>query len=99
MNRLGDDGLLIFHISNRYYDIGRPLGRIAEALGLEARIQNYAGNKTDDPGDVGSVVVAMARSQDALGVTLTDPRWKNLPSDGGRVWSDDFANVLEILNR
>ena len=99
MDRLGDDGLLIFHISNRYYDISRPLGRIAEAMGLEARIQKHAGNKTDDPGDVGSVVVAMARNHDALGVTGTDARWKNLPSDGGRVWSDDFANVLEILNR
>ena len=98
-DRLDEDGLLIFHISNRYYDIARPLGRIAETLGLEARIQHHAGNKAEDPGDVGSMVVAMARSEQALGVTGTDPRWQDLSSDGGRVWTDDFANVLEILYR
>jgi hypothetical protein len=26
-----------------------------------------------------------------------DPRWTPLTSDGGRVWTDDFANVLEVL--
>ena len=99
LDRLAEDGLLIFHISNRYYDIDRPLGRIAESLGLQARIQYHPGNKQDDPGDVGSLVVAMARSKQALGVTGTDARWQELPSDGGRVWTDDFANVLEILHR
>lgn len=97
LDRLDEDGLLIFHISNRYYDLARPLGRIAETLGLEARIQYYAGNAQEDPGDVASLVVAMARSQKALGVTGTDPRWQELLSDGGRVWTDDFANVLGAL--
>ncbi len=97
LDRLNDNGLLIFHISNRYYDIDRPLGRIAKALGLEARVQFYPGNKANDPGDVGSLVVSMARKTEALGVTGTDTRWRELLSDGGRVWTDDFANVLETL--
>ena len=51
MERLNRDGILVFHISNRYYDIDRPLARAAERLGLESRIQYYKGNVEDDPGD------------------------------------------------
>jgi hypothetical protein len=97
LDHLSDDGVLLFHISNRYYDISRPLGRLAEAMGLVARIQNYAGNTAKDPGDVGSLVVVLSRSEAGLGDLNDDPRWTPLTSDGGRVWTDDFANVLEVL--
>lgn len=99
LDHLSEDGVLLFHISNRYYDISLPLGRLAEALGLTARIQNYAGNTAEDPGDQGSLVVVLARSEAALGDLNNDPRWTPLTSDGGRVWTDDFANLLEVLYR
>lgn len=99
LDRLHDDGVLVFHISNRYYDISRPLGRLAEETGLEARIQNYTGNTAEDPGDVRSLVVVMSRSEVGLGDLNSDPRWAPLSSDGGRVWTDDFANVLQVLHR
>lgn len=99
LDHLNEDGVLVFHISNRYYDISRPLGRLADTLGLEARIQDYAGNTVEDPGDVGSRVVILSRDSASFGDLNTDPRWTPLISDGGRVWTDDFANVLEVLNR
>lgn len=97
LDRLAPEGLLVYHISNRYYAIERPLSRSAEALGLEARIQDYEGNKEVDPGDSGSRVVLLSRSERALGPLARDERWQPLPSDGGRVWTDDFANLLTIL--
>ena len=99
LDQLSEDGVLVFHISNRYYDISRPLGRLAEAMGLEARIQNYMGNAAVDPGDAASLVVVLSRSEEGLGDLNNDPRWTNLASDGGRVWTDDFANLLEVLRR
>ncbi len=99
LDHLRDDGVLVFHISNRYYDISLPLGRLAEAMGLEARIQNYVGNTAEDPGDVGSSVVVLSRSEAGLGDLNSDPRWTPLMSDGRRVWTDDFANVLVVLHR
>lgn len=99
LRHLSRDGVLLFHISNRYYDISLPLGRLAEAMGLAARIQAYAGNSAEDPGDVASTVVVLARSEAALGDLAADPRWAPLASDGGQVWTDDFANVLEALRR
>ena len=99
LDRLAPDGVLVFHISNRYYAIDRPLGRIAAALGLEARIQRYAGNAKNDPGDGASLVAAMARRAAAFGKLEHDGRWRPLVSDGGRLWTDDYANPLEILIR
>ena len=97
MDRLKPGGILVFHISNRYYAIERPLGRAAEALGLTARIQYYYGNAEVDPGDKASVAVTLTTSEVALGEMVSDTRWTPLQSDGGRVWTDDFANLLSIM--
>ncbi|WP_135504829.1 fused MFS/spermidine synthase [Roseovarius aestuariivivens] len=99
MDRLAPDGVLVFHISNRYYRIDRPLGRAAAELGLVGRYQNYKGNASVDPGDTASVVVTLSRSKAALGDLSEDPRWEPLRNDGGRVWTDDFANLLSIMER
>ena len=97
MERLAPGGVLVFHISNRYYDISRPLARAAEALGLTAHKQHYRGNAKLDPGDSASTVVMLSRSPEAFGDLADDPRWTPLHSDGGPVWTDDYANLLSIL--
>ena len=97
LDRLAPDGVLLYHITNRYYAIERPLSRSAAALGLEARLQDYSGNAENDPADSASRVVMLARHARALGTLAEDPRWRVLASDGGRIWTDDFANPLAAL--
>ncbi len=97
LDRLSPDGVLVYHISNRYYAIERPLARSAAALGLEARIQNHPGGEGKDPGDSASRVVMLARNEAALGTLAADPRWEKLVPDNGRIWTDDFANLLSAL--
>lgn len=97
LDRLSPEGILVYHISNRYYAIDRPLGRSAAALGLVARIQAYRGNSSEDPGDTASRVAIFARNEAALGALADDARWQPLGADGGPVWTDDFANLLSIL--
>lgn len=96
--RLAPGGLLIFHISNRYYAIDRPLARGAEALGLTARIQVYRGSAEKSHGDTASIVVMIARDDADFGVLNTDERWETITSDGGPIWTDDHANLLSILH-
>lgn len=50
-----------------------------------------------DRADYPSTVVMLGRSDKALGVLSDDPRWQPLQSDGGPVWTDDYANLLSIL--
>lgn len=99
-DRLAPGGLLVFHISNRYFDIKVPLARGAEALGMVARIQDYtAPNEGVNSDDFSSLVVVMAENEEALQSLAKDPRWVPLISDGGALWTDDYANPLSILYR
>ena len=97
LDRLQPGGILVFHISNRYYAIDRPLGRAAANLGLAALWQNYPGQTSRDPGDGASVVAIMARESADLSRFTGDARWQPLGSDGGRVWTDDYTNLLQVL--
>ncbi|WP_108483363.1 fused MFS/spermidine synthase [Oceaniglobus ichthyenteri] len=97
LSRLNPGGVLVYHISNRYYAIHRPLARSAAALGLAARIQHYPGKSAQDPADSPSRVVMFARHDADLGQMAGDGRWAPLTSDGERVWTDNYANLLSIL--
>ncbi len=102
MDRLSEDGILLFHISNRFYDLSLPLSGLAKELGLEARIwersaaEGGAGAKFTE-GDVPSTVVALARSTAALGEIGQDPRWVPLATPRIPFWTDDHADLLSAL--
>ena len=97
MRHLAPDGILVFHISNRYYAIDRPLGRSAALQGLTGRVQYYPGNMAEDAGDRPSTAATLSRSEAALGELAEDPRWQVLQNDGHKVWTDDHADLLSIL--
>ena len=99
MSRLNPGGVLVFHISNRYYEIDRPLARSAAALGLEARLQKYRGNRAADFADTPSAVAMIARDEADFGTLAAQERWVPMVADGGRIWTDDHANLLSILSR
>lgn len=97
-DRLSEDGVLVYHISNRYYDIERPLARSAQALGLRIWKNDHKLAPGAIAGASGSNVVVLARNQAAAQPVLDrDPAWYEITSDGGRVWTDDYANPLGIL--
>jgi hypothetical protein len=99
LDRLTPGGLLVYHITNRHFDIRLPLARSAASLGLVALRQVYSGTAGQGLDDARSEVVLIARDKAALGELGADTRWSPLLSDGGRPWTDDYANVLSILFR
>ena len=98
-NRLKPGGVLVFHISNRFYDLSRPLSAAAQALGLAGRVQMHlpdaAGIKD---GDTATTAMILAASEADLGTFATDPAWAALPTDTEAPWTDDHANLLSALN-
>lgn len=98
-DRLRPGGVIVFHISNRYYNIAKPLGRSAAHLGLAARHRKHPGGDESLPdGAAASEVVVMAEDLATLArLPGANAYWQPLPDDGRRLWTDDYANLMSIL--
>jgi len=97
-SRLRSDGVLAFHISNRYLDLGPVLGAIARETGLKARV-NFDAIVTpaeQRSGKQSSRWLIMTRTVPAMGPLGNDARWRAVPS-ATAAWTDDFSNVLSVF--
>jgi hypothetical protein len=97
-SRLRSDGVLAFHISNRYLDLAPVLGAIAHDAGLEARV-NFDTAITpaeEQAGKQASRWLIMTRTVPALGSLAHDARWRAVPSKATAAWTDDFSNILSV---
>jgi SAM-dependent methyltransferase len=81
LDNLAPDGLLAFHISNRYLDLEPVLGNLAEAAGLVGFIQNDW--ESDVPGKTASSWVILARQEDALCRLVHEGRWGQWQAEHG----------------
>lgn len=100
VSKLKPDGIIAIHISNRYFDLRRPLKRIAHELGLFEMVRND-GVVTKEQGTEGkkeSLYLVMARKKSDFGPLAIMPNWeRGLPETQFPLWTDDHANVLGAL--
>jgi spermidine synthase len=95
---LGDRGVLLFHVSNRYYDLRPVLATIARDVGVVAGMRDLRDPPDPVAADPSQYVVMLAREEDFTPfaergfrrVTATDPPPTVL-------WTDDHANTLAAL--
>jgi SAM-dependent methyltransferase len=95
-SRLKPDGMLLFHVSNRYLKV-RDL---VAALVTDAEMPGLVRVDKDDglSGKSDSVYVAAALSMDALAALRSLSSWENvIPSPNIRVWTDDYSSLMELL--
>lgn len=98
---LQPDGLLLFHISNRYIDLRPVLAANAAKGGWRAAI--FTDHAAGDPLNYTSVWVAMSRDrgtilllQIASGKRARE--WRTLPEKPGFAgWTDDHASILPLM--
>jgi hypothetical protein len=99
--RLRDRGILLFHISNRYYDLSGPLARVGEELGLTVMMRDQTDTSLDATlkmGFLDGTWIVMARSPEDLSPIASKPGWGVLPSKPAQqLWTDDQANLLGAL--
>jgi spermidine synthase len=95
-SRLKPNGVIAFNISNRYYDLLRPLAALAEDAELSA-YYIYDGISDLRTGKVAAKWVLMAPK--TLDLTALEAEgWKPLSNDNFNLWTDDYANVFEVMN-
>jgi hypothetical protein len=101
LSKLEDQGLLLFHISNRYFDLAAILDKLASRLSLFASIQRdlRVTNADQANGKSPSIWVAMARDEKTLARFVGGGRWKPLTGQlNGDLWTDDYSNILRVLH-
>ena len=100
--KLADDGLLIFHFSNRYLDLQPVLGDLAGDAGLNCWVMNdlMPSKQEKEDGKTPSRWVAMARRKSDFGklANTTTSGWQQIfPRKGEAVWTDNFSNLFSVF--
>ncbi|MGQ0765015.1 MAG: spermidine synthase [Gemmatimonadota bacterium] len=100
LRRLRPDGVMLFHISNRYLVLEPVLSELAQ----DARLAGASGVRDvaeDDRGKLyyGSRWVALARNASTLRRLLTERGWVVLPPGSAEEnpWTDDYSNVIGAM--
>lgn len=101
LSRLAQDGLLVVHVSNRFYDLRPVLKAATQAWGLAAVATVHA-QMGKDKLHIDPWVVVLARRPERLAPLLAQGSWFALGDGDGlptvRVWSDDYINILAPLS-
>ena len=99
--KLAPNGVLAFDISNRYLDLHGVLGDLAQDAGLCCLMNDDAHISEDErrEGKFASSWVVMARDANDLEALRRNPNWRACQAvSGSRVWTDDFSNIVSILD-
>ena len=99
-SKLASEGMIAFHISNRYLDLAPVVGALACNEGFVCLIRNDLKLSPDElhAGKQPSIWVVMANREADLGTLGKNPTWlppKIRPS--APMWTDDFSNVIEYF--
>lgn len=93
VRRLAPDGVLLFHVSNRFFRLRPVLAAVAPVVGFTA----YGDADLELTSEQTQAIkyasdwVMFARTPDAA---ARDARWQPLERSALRVWTDDYSNPL-----
>ena len=99
-SKLKEDGLLVFHISNRYLDLEPLMRGLAAELKQNCLIKKDLSIATEDLkiGKQPSVYAVMGQSQSTLDRLGEMDGWQRpSPNRPGLVWSDHFSNLIRLV--
>jgi hypothetical protein len=99
-SRLKAGGIVLMHISNRFYDLGPLVGAMARDAGLFA-LQRHDADPDDMEvtGKFGSHWVVLARAAADVEPLRRAAGWEPLAISDLRPWTDDYSSVLPLLRR
>ncbi len=101
LKRLKPDGLLAFHVSNRFFDLEPVLAAAAQDLGLTAmRGRNIAQNNIADTIAFPSIWIVMAKDAQKLSpLSLQAVTWRNaMVKPNISAWRDDYSSLVHVMN-
>jgi spermidine synthase len=99
LDKLAPNGVVAFHISNRYLDLEPVVAGIAASVGATALVGSDTYLSAEERGPFRSLSkwVAVSRSPAAIAPLRSARGWRELESGRGAPWTDDFTNVLSVF--
>jgi spermidine synthase len=97
LRHMKPDGIVAFHVSNRFLNLVPVVARIAREQGLAAVLVD---DRDEDDGDkTSSDWVLLSRSKAALETPQIEAVSPEPPGEeeGWRTWTDDYSNLVQIL--
>ena len=98
-SKVKDDGVIIFHISNRHLDLEPVLALAAEELGMKAVGRVSAGSKVEGTELEYYPTHYVAFSSDPEKIaTLKNEGWTDAHKvDGVKLWTDEYSNIMSVF--
>jgi len=96
MSKLKPDGVLLFHVSNRYLDVEKLASAVAMNEGLPAFVRR---DDDEEPtGKAASDYVAAVRKAEDLDNIPNKDSWEQVekPTDI-KAWTDDYSNMMSVI--
>lgn len=92
-------GILMFHVSNRFVNVGQIVVNTAHSLGYVSYTQDHWPRETklDDLMVNASEWVLVAKTKKDAEWHIFDPRWEEGIPDERPPWTDDWSNILKYL--
>lgn len=104
VTKLKPQGLMVFHVSNRFLDLSIVLADLAADAKLAAIARNDSPMTEDEydawlaAGKADSAYVVLAPQSSSLDRLRAQRGWKELrPRGQPQPWTDDYSNLLSIL--
>jgi len=98
-SHLTPDGLLVFHVSNKFFDLPPVVAELAADGGLTCRVREnlVLGNDEMRSGQLPSIWAVVVRGPQDLGALGSDSLWKAPPTGRTALWTDDFSSLFSVL--
>jgi SAM-dependent methyltransferase len=89
-------GLVLVHISNRYYDLGPAVAAAAQAAGLQAERRIYVPTEPESAAGATTTDAVVVSSSPTVLDALRTRGWSPLPATAAPM-TDDFMDILRFL--
>jgi hypothetical protein len=97
--KLAPQGAVVMHVSNRHLELASVVVGIAEENDLKSWVYNEDSGRDNEYIFTTNVVIS-AREEADVGKIASDDKWAlTEATEGQRIWTDDYSNVLGAVWR
>jgi hypothetical protein len=98
-DKLAPQGAVVMHVSNRHLELESVVVGIADANDLKSWVYNEDSGRDDEYIFATDVVVSAREDADVGSLASSDKWTETEPTEGQRVWTDDYSNILGAVYR